>query len=406
MLSADHAIPRAPAAHRVSHPGPIAETLGGVVPYLEPPEPAKKEYPNEKRLPPITPPSNPKQGRRYPWEPKRRPPPSPLADMQPIVQAPPIKFPQFELNSEEREDHVSNGLDLYEPVSSLFDDFDGSCPRPQDSDGARSSQDGLSPNLSHKRSIVVHTLAARKQYPQVKISHARRSVEGEIVEEGVLFKHVPSLKINPPVFQVGPLVDKAADSWFSDGEESETEDPQETPSPEMSQEAVDGSLSHESRLQVLTRSHPHEEHGIDMDTRRERGSRLLPPAIHLPAHQRSTSKVTVVSPLFGPETVTALAPLLGTGENVNPGDSMRLVLTRPVAHYRDLTSAGDKSFTWQEGARPGASRPHEGAENIEGKSTNHPGELRSRVEEAGSHNTPSRYPSNNDEPCDLIPKRG
>jgi len=395
MFSGDHAIPRAPAARRVLHRGPIAATSDGVVPYLEPHEPAKKEYPNEKRLPPITPPASPSPGRRYPWEPKRRPPPSPLVETLHIVPPPPIRFPQFKLNSWEREDHVSNGLDLYEPVSSRFSDLDRSCFYPQDSDGTWSSQDGSSPCLSHKRSGLVRTLDARK-YPQVvEVSHSYP--DGQVAELCVLPSHTPSPEINPPVFQVNPTVDKATDSWLSDGEESEAGDPRDPPSPEVSQEEVDGSLLHESRIKVLTLPRPHQGPEIHLGARRERGSQLLPPARHLPAHQRSTSRVTVVSPLFGPEAVTAAAPLLGTGKNVELGDSMKLALTRPVTHYRDLTTAGDKSFTWREGARSGASRLHKGAENIKGKSTNHPGELRSGVEEAGSHDTPSRYPSNSDE---------
>lgn len=398
MFSGDHAIPRAPAARLVPHRGPIAATSDGVVPYLEPHEPTKKEYSNEKRLPPITPPTSPNRGRRYPWEPKRRPPPSPLAKTQHLVQAPPIKFPQFKLSFGELEDHVRNGLDLYQPVSSSFDDFDGSYFHLEDSDGTRDSQGGSSPNLSHKRSGLVRTIAARKQYPQVvKVSHLPPGV-GQIVKQGVLSRHMPSPKINPPVFPVGPPVDKATDSWLSDGEESETDDSRGTPSPRMSQEEVDSSLPHKFRPEVLTQPHPHKGREIDLDTRRERGSNLLPPAIHLPAHQRSASNVKVVSPLFGPEAATTAALLLGTGKSVDPGDSMKVLLSRPVVHYRDLTSAGDRSFTWQEGSRPRASPPRNDGENTKGKSTNYPGELGGRVEESGSYNTPPRYPSNNDKP--------
>ena len=404
MFSGDHAIPRAPAARLVPHRGPIAATSDGVVPYLKPHEPTKKEYSNEKRLPPITPPTSPNRGRRYPWEPKKRPPPSPLAETQHLVQAPPIKFPQFKLSFGELEDHVRNGLDLYEPVSSSFDDFDdfddsdGSHFHLEYSDGTRDSQGRSSPNLSRKRSGLVRTIAARKPYPQVvKISHPQPS-EGQIVNQGVLSRHIPSPKINPPVFPVGPPVDKATDSWLSDGEESETDDSRGTPSPKMSQEEVDSSLPHEFRPEVLTRPHPHEGREIDLNTRRERGENLLPPAINLPAHQRSTSNVKVVSPLFGSEAVTNAALLLGTGKSVDPGDPVKVLLSRPVVHYRDLTSAGDRSFTWQEGSRPEASPPRNDGENTKGKSTNYPGELGGRVEELGNYNTPPRYLSNNDKP--------
>ncbi|KAG0125730.1 hypothetical protein HOY82DRAFT_571222, partial [Tuber indicum] len=72
---------------------------------------------------------------------------------------------------------------------------------------------------------------------------------------------------------------------------------------------------------------------------------------------------------------------------------------RPVVHYRDLSTAGDKSFTWREGVRPGASRPSGDTENIRGKSINNSIELSHKVEESRIPNLPnllSRYPSDKD----------
>ncbi|KAG0633758.1 hypothetical protein HOY80DRAFT_587752 [Tuber brumale] len=106
MFSGDHATLKVPAVLRwTPHRGPIAATSDSVVPYLELHEPAKKEHPKDQRLAPITPPTSPNHGRRYPWEPKRRPPLPPLPEIEPFVQAPPIKFPQFQLSSWERQDH-------------------------------------------------------------------------------------------------------------------------------------------------------------------------------------------------------------------------------------------------------------------------------------------------------------
>ncbi|PWW80148.1 hypothetical protein C7212DRAFT_361131 [Tuber magnatum] len=457
----DHGPPKLPAAMRwVPHRGPIAATSDGVVPYLEPHQPVKKEDSKDKRPVPITPHTGPRNSRRYPWEPKRRPPPPPPLpppspplplppppppplrpppppprrspppppEIQHYVRAPPIKFPQFQLSSGEQEDHVKNGLDLYEPVSSHFDDLDGSCFRPEDGVATSGSQDGLSPSLSHKRSGLVHTIAARKEYPPVvRVSHlpsrggrtmTRDASSGHMPSPGgnppgvrishlpsrggrtvtwdVSSRHMPSPGRNPPVSQVNPPIDTATDSWFSDSEESETEDLPVTSHPGMSEGEAGGSLSHESHLEVLTQPRLRKRSKIDLDIRRERGSMLLPPAIHLPPHERSTSSVRVVSPLFGPEAVTAAALLLGTGRDVGQVNPMEVVFNRPVVHYRDLSTAGDKSFTWREGVRPGTSQPHKNDESVRGRSTNNPKELRYRVEKSGGYSCPSRYPLSND----------
>ncbi|RPB03355.1 hypothetical protein L873DRAFT_233661 [Choiromyces venosus 120613-1] len=228
MFAGDRPTPRVTVAvRRVPPRTPVPPTSEGVVPYLESPGPAKKDPPKEKRLSTITAPTSVRQGCRYPWEPKRRPPPVPLPEIQQSPQTPPpIIFPRFKLSPREKEDVIQDGMDLYEPVSSYFDDFygpfsdqaSGGCPvNPQKEITGSSS-------LSHERSGLVKNISAWKQYPPLGKILCFQPDSGEIIGEDALSEYPPPPTRAPPSPPISHPVNKVTDSWFSDSEGEEEEE--------------------------------------------------------------------------------------------------------------------------------------------------------------------------------------